>query len=114
MQIPKNGFPSHMCSLIPTECELMKLSKILIRNDWQAVLYELGLHTANIDQCKHSHSLESMQCMSGLILWLRKNGKAATFKSLYIACENSDVDIEFLSNIIKLAEMHLNNESKNV
>ena len=77
---------------------------MLIRNDWQAVLYELGLHTVNIDQCKHSHSLETMQCMSGLVLWLRKNGQAATFQSLYSACESADVDRQCLFDLINIAE----------
>jgi len=89
--------------VIPSERQLMIFSKTLAHDCWQSVLYELGLQTSDIDQCKKSNATEKMQCKYGLTLWLRRNGKSATFQTLYKACKNSDVDLSCLSSLFNVA-----------
>ena len=88
--------------LIPSELELMRFSKTLVHDSWESVLYELGLRTSDIDQCKKSNPIVKMQCKYGLILWLRRNGKAATFQTLFSACKNVDVDRNCLSSLVNI------------
>ena len=95
---------SEVSQIVPEERQLMRCSKIFVQNDWKSILYELGLGTSDIECCQRKNALESMQCMSGLVLWLRRNGSAATFHVLYKASQNADVDQHCLSNFVKIAK----------
>ena len=81
----------------------MRISKALLCSSWQSILYELGLQTSDIDHCKRSNSAEKLQCKSGLTLWLRRYGKLATFKTLFAACKNADIDINCAATIVRIA-----------
>ena len=81
----------------------MRFSKVLVRSDWLAVMYELGLRTSDIEQNEHLHSEKRLQCKSCLVLWLRSNGSAATFEVLHRACKTADVDRECVSALVAIA-----------
>ncbi|CAK8675952.1 unnamed protein product [Clavelina lepadiformis] len=96
--------PADKASLVPTEKEMMKLSKALIsfNCDWEMLAFDLGLKTADIERCKKSNSTEIMQCMSMLVTWLRRHGSSAVFSKLYEVIKTTHCDPACMINLIKI------------
>uniref|UniRef100_H2ZA45 CARD domain-containing protein n=1 Tax=Ciona savignyi TaxID=51511 RepID=H2ZA45_CIOSA len=77
---------------IPSEKELMHLSRTLCKLEWESLLYELGCTSADIECIKQTNKTPSMQCMRGLVQWLRNEGDSATFKSLFDAINKAELN----------------------
>jgi len=89
-----------MDKVLPSEKQLMKISRILACCDWESVMIELGLSFSDVNKCKVSHSHSSMQCMSALVHWLRKNGDGAKFIFIYNAAQTSGCSLLDLKQLV--------------
>lgn len=83
----------------PTEKDLMRLSTVLSKDNWHAVMVELGVPYSDIDRCKDSQKTAKMQCFQTFVIWLRKQGEDAKFSDIYTALVESEAPLECLNKL---------------
>uniref|UniRef100_F6ZJN0 Death domain-containing protein n=1 Tax=Ciona intestinalis TaxID=7719 RepID=F6ZJN0_CIOIN len=87
---------------IPPEKQLMRWSRTLCKFEWENVFYELGYTSSDIEYFKQSENTPPMQCMKGLVQWLRNEGKSANFNALFQALKGAELQDICGENLIQI------------
>jgi len=95
-------------NLNPSEKDLMLLSKELSKHDWEEVIFLLGISSIEIERSKRLSS-PTLQCMSLLVIWKRKQGLSSTFSQLADAIGTANVSRSCMKKLIEVAKQNKNN-----
>lgn len=91
----------------PTEKDLMRISGVLSRSNWSAVMLELGVPYSDVEFCKSSKSSSpKLQCFQAFVIWLRKRGDDARFSDVYDAFVEAEVGSECLRKLRDVADKY--------
>ncbi|KAF7701811.1 death domain-containing protein CRADD [Silurus meridionalis] len=95
--------PKHILQTVPSDQQLNKLAAQL-GLEWEMVLLDLGLTSAEISRCRadHLHSSHS-QVLAALVMWKQTRGRKATVQSLLQSLQILDIHPSFFNQVFACA-----------